>query len=157
LKPFHRLKDTDFMADFKVNTLGAIKCIQAALPALKKGENPGIVLFSTVAVSLGMGFHSSVAASKGAIEGLTKSLAAEFAPHIRVNCIAPSAVDTPLASRILSTEEKKQASAKRHPLNKYGMPTDIAPMAAFLVSREASWMTGQVIGIDGGMSSVKMF
>ncbi len=157
LKPFHRLKQSDFEQDFRLNVLGAIKSVQAALPALKKGVSPSILLFSTVAVGQGMGFHASVATSKGAIEGLTRSLAAELAPKIRVNCIAPSAVDTPLATRIFSSEEKKEASAKRHPLAKYGMPKDIAPMAAFLLSEKASWITGQILGIDGGMSSIKMF
>ncbi len=156
LKPFHRMKKEDFVADFDVNVLGAIKTIQTLLPLLKKAEDPSIVLFSTVAVAQGMGFHSSVAASKGAIEGLTKSLAAEFAPKIRVNCIAPSIVKTPLAGRLLATPEKEEASGKRHPLARVGEPEDIAEMASFMLSEKSGWITGQIIGIDGGMSSIKM-
>lgn len=156
LKPFHRMKREDFLTDFDVNVLGATKTIQSLLPLLKKSNDPSIVLFSTVAVAQGMGFHASVAASKGALEGITKSLAAEFAPRIRVNCIAPSIVKTPLAGRLLSTPEKEDASGKRHPLARVGQPEDISEMAAFLLSEKSSWITGQVIGIDGGMSSVKM-
>lgn len=156
LKPFHRMKREDFLQDFDVNVLGAIKTIQNALPLLKKSDSPSIVLFSTVAVAQGMGFHASVAASKGAIEGLTKSLAAEFAPRIRVNCIAPSIVNTPLAGRLLSTPEKEETSGKRHPLARVGQPEDIAEMASFLLSQNTSWITGQIIGIDGGMSTLRM-
>jgi NAD(P)-dependent dehydrogenase (short-subunit alcohol dehydrogenase family) len=110
-----------------------------------------------VAVQQGMGFHSSVAASKGAIEGLARALAAELAPKIRVNVIAPSIVDTPLASRLLNTEEKVKASEKRHPLQKIGSADDIAAMAKFLLSDDASWITGQVMKVDGGISSIKIF
>lgn len=156
LKPFHRMKREDFLEDFDVNVLGAIKTIQSLLTSLKKSDDPSIVLFSTVAVAQGMGFHASVAASKGALEGITKSLAAEFAPRIRVNCIAPSIVKTPLAGRLLSTEEKEEASGKRHPLARVGQPEDISEMAAFLLSDKSSWVTGQIIGIDGGMSAIKM-
>lgn len=154
LKPFHRLKQEDFLSDYHINVLGAIHLLQQCLPLLKKGNSPSVVLFSTVAVNKGMTFHSSIASAKGAIEGLTKSLAAEFAPNIRVNCIAPSIVDTPLASRLLSTPEKIEVSAKRHPLKEIGQPNDIATMAAFLLSEQARWITGQIIGIDGGMSGV---
>ncbi|MEL7145300.1 MAG: SDR family oxidoreductase [Bacteroidota bacterium] len=156
LKPFRGLKEKDFLHDFRVNVLGAINCIQAASSALKKGTNPSIVLFSTVAVAQGMKYHASVASAKGAVEGLARSLAAEFAPSIRVNCIAPSVVDTPLASRILSSDDRKEASAKRHPLERVGDAGDIAAMAEFLLSDQSGWMTGQVLGIDGGMSAVKM-
>ena len=156
LKPFHRMTRDDFQHDFDVNVLGAVKTIQDTLPLLKKGEDPSIVLFSTVAVAQGMRFHASVSASKGAIEGITKSLAAELAPIIRVNCIAPSVTNTPLANRLLSTEEKLEASSKRHPLSKVGEPEDVAEAAAFLMSTKSSWITGQIIGIDGGMSTVKM-
>ena len=156
LKPFRGLKEKDFLNDFRVNVLGAINCIQAASGALKKGANPSIVMFSTVAVGQGMKYHASVAAAKGAVEGLARSLAAEFAPDIRVNCIAPSVVDTPLAERILSSEDRKDASAKRHPLGRVGETSDIAAMAQFLLSEQSGWMTGQVLGIDGGMSSLKM-
>lgn len=155
LKPFHRLNQEDFLKDLQVNLLGGIKVIQELLPALKKGTDPSIVLFSTVAVQQGMSFHSSVAASKGAIEGLTRSLAAEFAPTVRVNCLAPSITDTPLASRLLSSDEKKEAAGKRHALQRVGKAEDIAHTAAFLLSDHSSWMTGQVLGVDGGMSTLR--
>ncbi len=155
LKPFHRLAETDFVEDFNVNVLGAVRAIQGLLPNLKEPQNASIVLFSTVAVQTGMGFHASIAAAKGAVEGLTRSLASEFAPNIRVNCIAPSLTDTPLAERLLNSPEKREASAARHPLKKVGEPDDIASMAAFLLSDEAGWITGQIIHIDGGMSSIR--
>jgi len=157
LKPFHRLTPVDFLKDFEINLLGAVKTIQYVLPLLKKSESASIVLFSTVAVQLGMGFHSSVAASKGAVEGFARALAAELAPKVRVNVIAPSIVNTPLASRLLNTDEKIQASEKRHPLNRIGSKEDIAAMAKFLLSDESSWITGQVMKVDGGISSIKLF
>ncbi len=155
LKPFHRLTEKDFLDDFTVNALGAVTVIQKLLPNLKEVEHASIVLFSTVAVQTGMGFHASVAAAKGAVEGLTRSLASEFAPKIRVNCIAPSLTDTPLAERLLNTPEKREASAILHPLKSIGKPSDIASMAAFLLSDSGAWMTGQILHIDGGMSSVR--
>ena len=155
LKPFRSLKPSDFIKDFEINLIGAVKTIQKYTPHLKKSENGSIVLFSTVAVGTGMSFHSTVAASKGAVEGLTRSLAAEFSPDIRVNCIAPSIVDTPLASRFLSTPEKIEASAKRHPLNKVGSVEDIAAAVTYLLSHESGWMTGQILSIDGGLSSIR--
>jgi len=157
LKPFRSLKSKDFEFDFKVNVLGAINLVQKALPALKKSENASVLLFSSVAVNQGMKYHASIATSKGAIEGLTKSLAAELSPETRVNCIAPSVVDTELATRILSSPEKKEASANKHPLSRVGEVGDIASMAQFLLSDQSGWITGQVIGIDGGMSSLRMF
>jgi len=154
LKPFHRLSSEHFQQDLDVNLFGAIKTIQATLPALKKG-NGSIVLFSTVAVSQGMTFHASVATSKGAIEGLTRSLASEYAPEIRVNAIAPSLTETPLAASLLSSEKKKEASEMRHPLKRIGKPADIASLAVHLVSENGSWITGQIIGVDGGMSRIR--
>lgn len=156
LKPFRALKAADFRNDFEVNVVGAVKVIQAALKALKAGQHSSVVLFSTVAVAQGMPFHSSVAASKAAIEGLGKSLAAELAPAIRVNIIAPSLTKTPLAEKLLSSPEKEEASAKRHPLQRIGQAEEIAAMAAFLLSEQAAWITGQVIGVDGGLSSLKV-
>jgi len=155
LKPFKRIPTEIFLEDFNLQVLGAIKVIQAALPILLKSENSAIVLFSTVAVQSGFNFHSQVAVSKGAIEGLTKSLAAEFAPKIRVNAIAPSLTDTPLAAKLLSTDQKREANAERHPLKRIGTPDDIAQTAAFLLSQQSSWITGQIIHVDGGMSSLK--
>jgi 3-oxoacyl-[acyl-carrier protein] reductase len=156
LKPFHRLTEIDFLNDFNINLIGAVKTIQACLPLLKKGRNPSIILFSTVAVAQGMPFHSSVASSKGAIEGLAKSLAAEFSPTIRVNVIAPSLTNTPLANKLLSSPEKIEAAGNRHPLKKIGTPEDAASLACFLLSDQASWITGQVFGVDGGLSTIRI-
>lgn len=142
--------------DYKLQVIGAIKIIQQVLPRLKKSKNASIVLFSTVAVQTGLPFHTQVATSKGAIEGLAKALAAEFAPAIRVNCIAPSLTDTPLAAFLLNTEQKKEANALRHPLKRIGSTEDIANMAAFLLSSKAAWITGQILHVDGGMSSLKI-
>lgn len=155
LKPFHRLTAQDFSDDFNINVLGAVKVIQAVLPKLKNADQSAIVFFSTVAVAQGMPFHASVAAAKGALEGLTKSLAAELAPKIRVNCIAPSLTDTPLAAKLLSNDDKKKASAERHPLKQIGTAEDIAAVAAFLLTSKAKWISGQIIGIDGGLSTLR--
>jgi NAD(P)-dependent dehydrogenase (short-subunit alcohol dehydrogenase family) len=156
LKPFARLKSSDFMEDYQLQVLGAIKAIQLILPKLKKSSSPSIVLFSTVAVQTGFSFHSIVSSSKGAIEGLTRALAAEFAPSIRVNCIAPSITDTPLAGGLLNSAEKKEANAQRHPLKKIGEASDIANAVAFLLGSESAWMSGQVLHIDGGMSNLRV-
>ncbi|MCY7362596.1 MAG: SDR family oxidoreductase [Ignavibacteria bacterium] len=156
LRPFNRLTAQDFLNDFNQNVLGAVSLIQKILPNLKKANGSSIVLFSTVAVKLGMPFHSSIATSKAAIEGLAKSLAAEFAAaKIRVNVIAPSLTDTPLAGSLLSTDEKRDASAKRHPLQRIGNAEEIAQLVSFLLSDHSSWITGQIIGVDGGMGSLK--
>lgn len=155
LKPFGRIKPGDFEDDYKLQVIGAIRIIQLVLNKLKQVENSSIVLFSTVAVQSGFTFHSQVSASKGALEGLTKALAAEFAPKIRVNCIAPSLTDTPLASFLLNTEQKVVANAQRHPLKRIGAAKDIANMAAFLLSEKANWITGQILHVDGGISSLK--
>lgn len=156
LKPFHRIKIEDFKEEMEINFFGAIRVLQACLKGLKKSEQASVVLYSTVAVQTGMGFHSGISSAKGAIEGLTRSLAAEWAPqNIRVNAIAPSLIDTPLATMLLSTPEKKEASDKRHPLGRIGTPEDIASASAYLLSRDSSWMTGQILHIDGGMSSIK--
>lgn len=156
LKPFARIKSEDFVAGYQLQLIGAVKVIQACLPKLKNSDQASIVLFSTVAVQTGFNFHSLVASSKGAVEGLTKALAAEFAPKIRVNCIAPSITDTPLAGTLLNTDEKKEANAARHPLKKIGKPEDLANLAAFLLSEKSSWITGQVLHADGGISNLKV-
>ena len=156
LKPFSRIKPEDFMNDYQLQLIGAVKAIQACLPKLKNSQQASIVLFSTVAVQMGFNFHSLVASSKGAVEGLTRALAAEFAPKIRVNCIAPSITDTPLAGTLLNTDEKKEANAQRHPLKKIGKPEDLANLAAFLLSEKSGWITGQVLHVDGGISSLKV-
>lgn len=155
LKPFHRLTNEDFIGDFKVNVLGAVNTLQAALPALKKSEMASIVLFSTVAVQRGLTFHTSVSAAKGGIEGITKALSAELAPKIRVNAVAISLTDTPMAERLLSTESKQEAGRARHPLKRYGTPEDSASIATFLLGDQSTWITGQVIGVDGGMSAIQ--
>lgn len=155
LKPIRGLKEAEYMADLKLNTLGAIKFIQAYQKHLQNSTNASIVLFSTIAVQTGMAYHSSVAVSKGAIEGLTRSLAAEFAPKIRVNCIAPSLTDTPLANKLISTPEKLQASSNMHPLKRIGAAKDIANAADYLLSDRASWVSGQILHIDGGSSTLK--
>jgi len=156
LKPFARIKPDDFAQDYRLQVLGAVKILQAALPALKKSSAAAVVLFSTVAVQTGFTFHSLVSSSKGALEGLTRALAAELAPAIRVNAIAPSITDTPLAAALLNTEEKRNANAQRHPLRKIGTPQDIANLAAFLLSDQAAWISGQIMHADGGMSSLKV-
>lgn len=155
LRPFERIKPADFEADLRLQVTGAIKVLQLVLPRLKKSVSASIVLFSTVAVQSGLPFHTQVAISKGAIEGLTRSLAAEYAPKIRVNCIAPSLTDTPLAASLLNSDQKKEANALRHPLKRVGTPEDIANMAAFLLSEKSSWITGQIMHVDGGMSAIK--
>ncbi|MGF7217513.1 NAD(P)-dependent dehydrogenase (short-subunit alcohol dehydrogenase family) [Spirosoma lacussanchae] len=156
LKPFQRLTLDDYSSDLQVNVLGAVSAIHTAYAAIKKSKSASIVLFSTVAAKLGMGMHSSVSVAKSAVEGLTKSLAAELAPfNVRVNAVAPSLTDTPMAKFLLGDETKREAANKRHPLNRYGSPGDIATMAAYLLTDQASWITGQIIGVDGGMGSLK--
>ena len=155
LKPFHRIKPEQFTEDFELQVGGAIRVIQKALPNLKAAGNSAILFYSTVAVQSGFNFHAQVAASKGAIEGLTRALSAEFAPTIRVNCIAPSLTDTPLAAKLLSTDEKKAANAQRHPMKKIGTVEDLAEMSTFLLSDKSKWITGQIFHVDGGMSVIK--
>lgn len=158
LKPFQRLSIDDFLADFNLNLLGAVKVVQGCLTRLKKSPTgSSIVLFSTVAVKTGMAFHASVASAKGAVEGLTRALAAEFAPRIRVNAIAPSLTETPLAEKLLSNEDKRRAAAERHPLKRIGSPRDIAQLAVHLLSDNGSWITGQIMHVDGGMGSLRVF
>ena len=156
LKPFHRIKPQEFVDDFQKQSLGAVKTLQAAFNSLKNAENASVVLFSTVAVQTGFPFHTLVSSSKGAIEGLTRALAAEWAPKVRVNAIAPSITQTPLAGSLLNSPEKIEANASRHPLKKIGQPHDIAKLAQFLLSEDSSWITGQIHHIDGGISNIKI-
>ena len=150
------MSDEDFQQELEINYLGAVRAIRQAQPALKKAGKASIVLFSTVAVQTGLPFHASISGAKGAIEGLTRSLAAEFSQNIRVNCLALSLTDTPLASNLLSSDEKRKASADRHPLKRVGDAGEVAKMAAFLLGEDAGFITGQVFQIDGGISSLKM-
>jgi NAD(P)-dependent dehydrogenase (short-subunit alcohol dehydrogenase family) len=157
LKPFQRLEEQDFETDLRVNFLGAVRAIQGCLTRLKRARQGGsVLLFSTVAVQQGMPFHASVASAKGAVEGLTRSLAAELAPGVRVNAIAPSLTDTRLAAQLLSSDAKREASAKRHPLGRVGATSDIAAMAVFLLEGSGDWITGQVMHVDGGLSALKL-
>ena len=156
LKPFHRIKPEEFAGDYELQVIGAVKIIQAVLPLLRQSNHPSIVLFSTVAVQMGFNFHSQVAASKGAIEGLMRALAVEFAPKIRVNCVAPSITETPLTQNLINTDEKRAQNEQRHPMKRIGKPTDIADAVEFLLSEKSSWITGQVIHVDGGMSKLKV-
>jgi len=156
LKPFLRLSDQDFLNDMECNALAAARCAQHALPLLKRNGQGAMVFVSSVAASLGMPFHASVAMAKSAVEGLTRALAAELAPHIRVNCVAPSLTDTPLAERLLSSPEKKEQSANRHPFKRIGSATDIAKAMAFLIAQEHAWMSGQILNVDGGLTHLKV-
>lgn len=156
LRPFRSLKLETFRNDLELNLIGAIKTLQIILTRLQQSPSSSIIFYSTVAVKTGMPFHSSVSSSKSALEGLTKSLAAEFAPKIRVNCIAPSIVNTPLANKFLNTEDKIEKAAARHPLNKIGTAKEIAQLTQYLLDEKSKWVTGQVINIDGGISSVKV-
>ncbi|UYZ64596.1 SDR family NAD(P)-dependent oxidoreductase [Hymenobacter weizhouensis] len=156
LRPFERIPVEDFRADLELNVLGAVQVLQASLKRLKKAGGASVVLFSTVAADTGMSFHASIATAKAAVEGLTRSLAAEYAASaIRVNCVAPSLTNTPLAAPLLSTPEKMEAGAKRHPLQRIGQPEDLAYMATFLLSDHSSFITGQVLPVDGGMGRLK--
>lgn len=155
LRPFRGLKPQTFQDDFSLNVLGAVKSIQVVLPLLQKSPQASLVFYSTVAVSTGMPFHASVAAAKGALEGLTRSLAAEYAPKFRVNCIAPSLTDTPLADKFLNNEAKLEKAQERHPLKQVGSAKNIAQMTAFLLGEESQWMTGQILHVDGGIGDLK--
>jgi 3-oxoacyl-[acyl-carrier protein] reductase len=158
LVPFQRLKDQNFISDFNLNVIGAVRVLRRFLPSLQKARGASVVFFSTVAVRLGMSFHASIAASKAALEGLAKSLAAEWASRkIRVNVVSLSLTDTPQAESLLDSDDKKNKAAKRHPLGRYGLPADAAAAAAFLLSGQASWITGQIIPVDGGLSSIRRF
>ncbi len=154
LKPFHRFSDQDFIKDFSLQVLGAAKVIRQILPKLKKAENASIVLFSTIAAQKGFNFHSLVSTSKGAIEGLTRSLAAEFAPTIRVNAVAPSLTNTTLASKFLNSYEKIKIHSEKNPLKKIGNASDIAEAATYLLTDKSSWVTGQILHVDGGHSTI---
>lgn len=163
LRSFRGLTIDDFRADFEVNTIGAIKFLKACQPALKKTglaqqtlQPSSVVLFSTVAVAVGLPMHASVAVAKGGLEGLTRSLAAEWAPHTRVNCVAPALTETPLSATFFSNDQKRAAMDAKYPLQRAGQPEDLANMAMMLLSPASGWITGQILRIDGGMSSINM-
>tara|TARA_Y200000002_G_scaffold92401_1_gene74503 strand:- start:171 stop:863 length:693 start_codon:yes stop_codon:yes gene_type:complete len=155
LRSLQRLTLDDIKNEMEVNFYGAFNIIKKVLPNLKKNDGASVVLFSTVAVKTGMPMHSSIAAAKGALEGLAKSLAAELAPRVAINCVAPSIVDTKLAANILSTDERKQASADRHPLKTIGSINSIANSAYFLLQAKENWISGQIFRPDGGLSALK--
>ena len=156
LRPFKGLKPEVFSKDFSINVMGAVKTLQSVLGRLQNSETPAsVVFFSTVAVQTGMPFHASVATAKGALEGLSRSLAAELAPKIRFNVIAPSLVDTPLAEKFLNNDTKKSNAAARHPLQRVGQADEIARMTAFLLGDSSSWITAQTLTIDGGIGTIK--
>lgn len=156
LKPISRLNLDDFRSDFEINVIGAVKAIQKYLPQLKNGVDPSIVLFSTVAVKLGMPYHASVATSKAGVEGLVKSLGAELAPTIRVNAIAPTVTNTDLASKLLRNDKMIESITDRHPLKKFLNPSEVAGMATFLMSNKGSSFSGQVFEMDCGIVSLKL-
>jgi NAD(P)-dependent dehydrogenase (short-subunit alcohol dehydrogenase family) len=154
LKPFKMMSLETFHEDMQLNFFSLVKAVKVIIPKMVEGSS--MVFFSTVAVGTGMPFHTSVAAAKGAIEGFAKSMAAEYAPKIRVNVVAPSLVDTNLAKRLLSNDRKREMMSLRHPLKRVGEAKDIANIAAFLLSEQSSWMTGQIVGVDGGMSTLNI-
>lgn len=156
LKPINRLSVEDFKEDYDINVIGAVRVIQKYLDVLKKSDSASVVLFSTVATKLGMPFHASVAAAKSAVEGLVKSLGAEFATSIRFNAIAPTVTDTELASKLLRNDKMKENIKERHPLKTYLNPDDVANLASFLISEKSSKISGQVFNLDCGIVSFKL-
>ncbi len=156
LKPFSRLTDDDFRSDFDINVMGAVRVLQRYEKVLKKSDQGSVVLFSTVAADMGMTFHSSVAVSKAGVEGLTKSLAAEWVPRIRVNAIAPTITDTSLAEKILRNDAMRDKMKERHPLKRILNPSEVAELCVYLLSDGSASITGQVLKLDAGMLSVKV-
>jgi NAD(P)-dependent dehydrogenase (short-subunit alcohol dehydrogenase family) len=156
LKPIGSLSIDDFRNDFEINVIGAVKVIQKYLPVLKKGNQPSILLFSTVAAKLGMPFHASIATAKAGVEGLVKSLGAELASSIRINAIAPTITDTSLASGILRNDRMKENMVERHPMKGYLQPEEVANMADFLISEKAKSISGQIFEMDYGIVSFKI-
>ena len=155
LGPLRGVSLNTIREDFELNVIGAVRTMQLSLMAMKRSGQASCVLFSTVAVAQGLAMHTSIAAAKGAIEALTRTWAAELSPGIRVNCIAPALTDTRLAEKLLATEEKRAAMAAKYPLPRVGTTGDIAAAALYLLSGGSSWVTGQVLHVDGGMSSIR--
>jgi NAD(P)-dependent dehydrogenase (short-subunit alcohol dehydrogenase family) len=157
LKSLQRLTPDEMLLDFKVNALGAALAVQSLLPALKNNPDPSsVILFSSVAVDQGFKMHASISMAKGAVSGLTHALAAELAPKVRVNAIAPSLTKTPLTDGMLSNEKMVEAIANMHALPRLGKPEDMAALAAFLISEKSEWITGQIFGVDGGRSTLRI-
>jgi len=155
LKPFRSLRPDDILRDMNVNALGTVRVLQQYYANLRRGQSPSVVLFSSVAAGTGMPYHASIAMAKGAVEALTRTLAAEWAPDVRVNCIAPSLTDTPLAARLLDSDSKRASAAERHPLKTIGDSADVAGLALSLLSSSTRFVTGQVWHMDGGISSIR--
>ena len=153
LKPFPRFKKEDFTHEFEVNVLGFIRTLKLVLKRLQKSETASVLGFSSVCAQNGFNFHTSIATSKAALEGLFVSLAKEFAPKIKFNLIAPSIIQTPLSRHLLNSEDKIQRIALTHPISRIGQPEDISSLAYYILT-ESSWMTGQVIKVDGGKSNL---
>ena len=156
LKPFNRISEADILHDFQINNLGAVAFVQTYLKNIKMSSNASIVLMSSVAASVGLPFHASIAMAKGGIEALCRALAAEFAPSIRVNCVAPSLTNTPLGEKLLNTPEKMELMKKRNPMQKVGSPEEVGNVISFLLSEESAWINGQTLAVDGGMGSLKI-
>ncbi|WP_349371089.1 SDR family oxidoreductase [Salinarimonas sp.] len=156
LKPLARLTEEDFLADYRLNALGAAQAVQAALKPFRQANGASVVLFSTVAAKQGFSAHASVAMAKGAVQGLTLALAAELAPKVRVNCLAPSLLETDLAKGITGNAAMAQAIAGMHAIPRLGTGQDVGGLAAFLISPEAAWITGQTIAVDGGRSTLRV-
>lgn len=154
LKPFRALNTDDFIADLEINLLGAVKVLKSYLKNLLDSEAASVVLLSSVAAGTGMAYHSSIASAKGAVEGFTRAMAAEYAGKIRFNAVAPSLTDTPLAEKLLRTDAQREQIAANNPMKRIGAPTDIAEMIYFLLTDKASWINGQVIHVDGGLSTL---
>lgn len=156
LAPFERLKLDAFRGDYEINVMGAVKVLQRVVPRLARDGGGSVVLVSTVAVTTGLAYHASVAAAKAGVEGLMRALAAEYAAkNVRFNAIAPSLTDTPMASRLLRNDEMRERSAERHPLKRVGTPSEMAAAAVYLLGPDSGWVSGQVLHVDGGMSSLR--
>ena len=156
LKPFHRITPEEWVAELRVNLMGAVATVQHYLSQLKSAGRASVIFVSTVAVKSGMPFHASVATSKAALEGLSRSLAAEYAPVIRFNVVAPGLTESGLSERLLNSPEKWEAAAKRHPMKSIGKPADLASAACFLLSDQAGWITGETLAVDGGMANLRV-
>ncbi len=156
LKPFHRITPEEWSTELRVNLMGAVAAVQHFLPQMKSAGHASVVFVSTIAVKCGMPFHTSVAAAKAALEGLSRSLAAEYAPAIRFNVIAPGLTESKLSERLLNSPEKQEAAAKRHPMKSIGKPSDLASAACFLLSDNAGWITGETMAVDGGMANLRV-